>query len=348
LNFDPNANPSRQLLNGDRFVIDGINYQIETGPVSTVPPGFRTVFYSPTMTNSQFVESLRQAVPSTIQIGFDGTRVNFSKATTGSFGTLVQRGVATDVGSSGTVGVGRIPIDFLAEDSAETIAARLAQAINSAGFAGLTAVANGNIIQLTGAEATATTGSSRLVGVSPGGLISGIAGIAGNFGFGNSLYAVSDQGGLYRVSSFELASNRPGAIGNYVASSYQLRGIQFTGLTAGPKNLEGGRYASLLFGTDINGTVYAFNTNGELQNVFANGQSSVSTGIFGSNGLAFSNLDYNLWHQTSRRGTDSGHGINTPNDLSDIPNTGDTSWYFGFEAPNGTNGNLHSNASFST
>jgi GEVED domain/Dockerin type I domain/Bacterial pre-peptidase C-terminal domain len=343
LNFDPTANPSRQLNNGDRFVIDGINYQIETGSVSTVPPGFRTVFYSPSMTNEQFVESLRQAVPSTIQIGFDGTRVNFGRATTGSFGTLVARGVAFDVGSTGNVSSGRIPVDFYAEDTAETIAVRLAQVITGAGFAGLSAATNGNLVQLVGADFLSATGSSTAVGVAPGGNVTGVAGI------GSALFAVSDQGGLYRVSAGELAGNTPGAIGTYVTGSYQLRGIQFNALTAGPRNLEGGRYANLLFGTDVNGRTYAFNTNGELQNVFSNGRSSVATGISGANGVAFSNLDFNLWHQTTRRGTDAGHGINTPNDLSDTSNTGDTSWYFGFEDPlNQLTGNLHSNASFNT
>ncbi len=343
LNFAPNASPPRRLNNGDRFIIDGVNYQIETSAVSTVPAGFRPVFYSQSMTNEQFVEALRQAVPSTIQIGFDGNRLNFGKATTGSFGTLVSRGVATDVGSSGTVGSGRIPVDFLAGDTAETIAVRLAQTIASAGFAGLSAVANGNLVQLVGAEVTATTGSSRLVGVAPGGLVRGVASI------GPNLYAVSDLGGLYRVTGGELATNRAGAIGTYVTTSHQLLGIRFNALTAGPRNLDGGRYANLLFGTDLNGTVYAFNTSGELQNVFANGQSSIASGISGVNGLAFSNLDFNLWHQTTQRGTDAGHGINTPNDLSDIPNTGDTSWYFGFENPfNAVTGNPHSNATFNT
>ena len=338
LNFAPNV---RFLNNGDRFTIDGVNYQIDTG--AGVPAGFRSVPYSQSMTNEQFVDSLRQVVPSSIRIGFDGNRLNFGKAISGSFGALVARGVATDVGSSGTVGSGRIPVDFLVDDTAETIAVRLAQTMNAAGFAGLSAVANGNLVQLVGAEVTATTGSSRLVGLAPGGTIRGVAGI------GSDLYAVSDNGGLYRVSAGELAGNRAGAIGSYVTTSYQLIGIRFTSLTAGPRNVEGGKYANLLFGTDSNGTVYAFNTSGELQNVFSNGQSSISTGISGANGVAFSNLDYNLWHQTQRRGTDAGHGINTPNDLSDVPNTGDTSWYFGFENPfNAVTGNPHSNASFNT
>ena len=326
LNLDPTAVPSRTLLNGDRFIIDGLNYQIETSDVSTVPPGFRTVFYKPSFNNEQFVESLRQAVPATIQVGFDGNRVNFSNAIAASFTTLITRGVATDVPSNGgNVGVGRVAVNFLAEDTAETLAVRLAQVIAQTGFAGLTATPTGNLVQLLGGEIVSTVGSSQAVGVAPGGLIRGIAPI------GNALFAVSDQGGLYRVSAAELSTNTPGAIGTYVDTSFPLRGIQFTGLTAGPTNAGGGQYANILFGTAADGRIYAFNTRGELQNVFANGQSSVATGIANSNGVAFSNLDYNLFHQTIRRGSDAGHGIIAPDDRSDVASEGQTSWYFGYE-----------------
>jgi len=325
LSLDPLSNPPRVLNNGDQFMLDGIVYQIETSSVSTVPPGVRPVFYRQTMNNDQFVDALRQAVPPTIQVGYDGTRVNFRGAGTGSFGTLVARGVATDLGSNGNVGSGRIAVDFFAEDTAETIATRLAQIISTAGFAGLNAIANGNLVVLNGASVVNTTGSSRTVGVAPGGNITGIAGIDG------TLYAVSDAGGLYSVPANRLDSVFAGNIGTYVSSSFQLNGLRFTGLTAGPQNVANGQYADLLFGITENGTIHAFNTSGVLQNVFANGRSSISTGLSNVNGLAFSNLDYNLWHQTTRRGTDVGHGINTPNDLSDVAAEGRTSWYFGYE-----------------
>ena len=203
----------------------------------------------------------------------------------------------------------------------------------------MTAASNGNLVNLVGAVVNSTTGSSRSVGTAPGGTVTGVAGINGD------LYAVSDEGGLYFVSNGSLASASPGRISTYVSGSYQLRGLQFTGLSAGPRNVANGQYANVLFGTTLDGTIYAFNTNGELQNVFANGQSSVSTGIFGLNGLAFSNLDYNLWHETQRRSADVGHGINVPNDLSDVAAQGGTSWYFGFEDTRVT---PRTNASFTT
>ncbi len=98
-------------------------------------------------------------------------------------------------------------------------------------------------------------------------------------------------------------------IGSYVASSYELRGIQFTALTNGPTLNNGGQLTQILFGLDVNGNLHAFDTTGRLQPVFANGATSVSTGVAGANGLAFSTLSSNLWHQSTRRGTDAGHGI---------------------------------------
>ncbi|MFN9639356.1 MAG: GEVED domain-containing protein [Pirellula sp.] len=325
LQLDPVNFPSRVLLDGDQFVIDGVTYQITTNASPGVIPGVTTVFYSPTMTNAQFVASLKQAVPSTIQVGFDGNRVNFSGAVTGSFNILSTRGVAQDLGSTGNVGSGRIAVDFLAEDTAETMALRLAQALNSAGFAGLSAVAVNNEVQLVNAQVTAATGSARRVGIAPGGAVTGIAQVNGD------LFAVSDQGGLYRVSSNRLTSNFAGNIADYVSSSYNLTGIRFTGLSAGPRHVGGGQYQDILFGTDVFGNIHAFDTNGVPQGVFANGESVVSTGVFGLSGIAFSNLDYNLWHQSGRRGNDPGHNLNAPNDRSDVSTSGGGSWYFGFE-----------------
>ncbi len=73
-----------------------------------------------------------------------------------------------------------------------------------------------------------------------------------------------------------------------------------------------------------------------------------SAGLNNSVGLAFSPLDFNLWHPTTRRGTDQGHGINEAFDLSRNPGDfehnvngrdlteaqGGASFYFGFEEYN--------------
>ena len=47
----------------------------------------------------------------------------------------------------------------------------------------------------------------------------------------------------------------------------------------------------MLFGITGSGDLYAFDTSGILQPIFNNGATSVSTGLSGATGLAFSNLD---------------------------------------------------------
>ncbi len=116
--------------------------------------------------------------------------------------------------------------------------------------------------------------------------------------------------------------------------------VQFSGLVAGPQNAENGRYENLLFGITATGRIFAFDTWGRPQAVFANAQSYVETGLLGANGLAFSNLDDNLWHVTTQRATDAsgadpGHAIGASFDgsrLADSP-IGNTSLYFGYEGP---------------
>ena len=64
----------------------------------------------------------------------------------------------------------------------------------------------------------------------------------------------------------------------------------------------------MLFAIDTEGRMYAFDTTGALQPVFVDGQTIVETGLSQVDGLAFSNLDYNLWHITESRSADPGHG----------------------------------------
>ena len=174
---------------------------------------------------------------------------------------------------------------------------------------------------------TEITERGRIFTVDPNETITGVAGISG------VLFAVSDAGRLYRVSNAELRLNSfsPAGIGRQVTTATDLAGLRFTGLTAGPRNVANGDYSEVLFGTTDSGAIVAFNVRGELQPVFSNGRSTVQTGVQDLNGIAFSNLDYNLWQLTPRRGGDPGHGINAPSDLSGPAVAGGTSWYFGFD-----------------
>ncbi|MEP4681774.1 MAG: matrixin family metalloprotease, partial [Rhodopirellula bahusiensis] len=93
-------------------------------------------------------------------------------------------------------------------------------------------------------------------------------------------------------------------------------GAQFSALTLGPQSVENGAYSDMLFATTTGGRLYAFDFNGNLQSIFAGGADSVVfNDIAPVNGdapvgLAFSPLDLNLWHPTTRRANDVGHGIN--------------------------------------
>ncbi|MBU6236831.1 MAG: hypothetical protein KGQ51_03315 [Planctomycetes bacterium] len=334
------TNPSRVLMDGDQFQIDGVIYEIETGSTAVTTPGVRTVFYNASMNNEQFARAVRQAVPGGIQVGFEGNRMNFSGATSGSFAVLISRGVASQTTANGGIS-GQVPINFLAQDTAETIAARVVQAIRSQLLPGISAVQGGaggiagrnNEVNLQGpASIGAISGSTRPIGVlAPNGTVTGIAGV------NDALYAVSNVGGLYRVGRGQLLNNTPGAIGSFVETSYELSGIPFAGLVRGPTNVAGGAYSNLLFGMTAGGRIYAFDTNGYLQPVFANGATFMDTGVSG-NGVAFSNLDFNLWHPSLRRQSNAGHGVNADIE-GNAAIAGGTSWYFGFEGAD-----FHNNA----
>ncbi|MFV1965863.1 MAG: hypothetical protein ACC628_10600, partial [Pirellulaceae bacterium] len=197
-------------------------------------------------------------------------------------------------------------------------------------------------------------------GGGPGGDVTGMDFVDGQ------LYAVTDRGGLYRVDLFpqfnfstpfffftnNLATYVPGSAIDLMTADNGAP-ISFSGLTAGPEEVENGRYAEMLFGISDTGELYAFNTDGELQNIFVNDQSSVSTNIFSANGLAFSTLDRNLWTVTDNRGDDEGHGLNgpgssyIPNDRSRLEQRGGQSFFFGNDRATNEGGNQsYSNTPF--
>ncbi len=336
----------RFLTDGDRFIMDGQIFEIQIAGTSAPTGGARPVLYQATDTNVQFAQALQAAMnlsgaqftnPAVIPVtvGQDGARINFSGATTiqALAGTITN----TIALATPTSNRGLFSIPFLAQDTANDIAVKTANAINANAF-GFTATVTGSTVTLSNPGiVTATTGSILQGSATSGGTITGIAVLNANSGNGR-IFAVSDTGGFYEVSNQLLsATGSSGNVGTPVATAAGLTGIPFTGLTAGPRNVEGGRFANLLFATAANGRIYCLNTLGELQPVFAGGATSVATGIFGLNGLAFSTLDYNLWHVTGQRGADAGHGRIGTSDGVVAPQTvngqpaGGQSWYFGFE-----------------
>lgn len=257
--------------------------------------------------------------------------------------------------SDGNVAPNAIEIELQADDTREEVAQKIINAVNNAMLNGLTAVPSNppsnsvNFVAdtiLFGPNATVQvvadpTSPFRVGGGAPGGNITGLAFV------GQTLYAVSDNGGLYRIDNPDAVAQRDPVNGtfyvqtDYINTAVDLVGINFQGLSAGPPNLQGGRYADILFGITNTGRIYAFDTQGVLQPVFANGATFVDTGIVGARGLAFSTLDYNLWHVTSYepengdpfRHLDEGHGMYpTPTNAHDFqpnPRELNSSLYFG-------------------
>ncbi len=183
---------------------------------------------------------------------------------------------------------------------------------------------------------------NTMAGGGPGGTVTGIAFI------GDSLFAVSDAGGLFRVDNPD--EDGPtlgtGITTTYVTSSSALTGTPFSGLAAGPIGTEDGLYSNILFGIDENGGLHAFDTRGVPQPIFEGDVSTVQTGYAGANGIAFSTYQTNLWHTLSGldsdRFGDAGHGIvipiteipdggsqGPPNQVDTVQQQGGPSFYFG-------------------
>ncbi len=160
---------------------------------------------------------------------------------------------------------------------------------------------------------------------------------------GTSMYAVSENGDLYRVGAGAFNPNSTQNNGDFIETIYNpntRNRVNFTSLDSGPLNLQNGALANILFGIDSGGILYAFDTLGRPAQIFNNGEWFIQTDGTGSpRGLAFSNLDVNLWHTTgNNRNNDPGHGVNVSFDGSRrTQQNGGNSLYFGFENPSDAN-----------
>ena len=252
-----------------------------------------------------------------------------------------------------------VAIPFLAEYSEDDMAQAIVDAINSVPFFNVNAsvgpdatvlMSNTSDVDISNASPPLT-----LQGGGGGGDITGLAYM------GSQLYAVSETGGLYRINnetSYGFRPVDPDSSYNFIAESgggpsleyvktvtYDGTPIQFSGLEGGPSNVEGGKYADMMFATDTSGHLYAMDLEGNLERIFVNDSDrlQLERTVNGSNlsdvrGVTFSPVDYNLWHMTSRRWNDVGHGVTVTHDQSRngelnyrVP--GDYSMYFGLEDP---------------
>ena len=164
----------------------------------------------------------------------------------------------------------------------------------------------------------------------------GITGLTTGLQFrnnGSTLFGVSTGGQFYSVS-------RSGDATLLADFSADVGG--FEGLATAPENLENGRYAGMFFAVTTSGRLVCIDVANRvlLENVFDTNSDGVPEAkvsnivLAGAKGLAFSPLDINLWHPTTARGSDAGHGINAAPDNSrtggDVKDGG-ASMYFGFE-----------------
>lgn len=302
-----------------------------------------------------------------------GDRISFLNAGIPNFANAP--GLTWVDGTHGTTYGTRIT--FGAGDTAQQMAQAIANAINATMGPG-TAVAVGATVELPNNVATTNpvnlTNAPQLdfTGEGVGGDITGLAWLNVP-GTGWRLFAVSNTGGLYYVDNISAHANggswgftpvdpqqgvryfrRDPNGGPQLHYITQVRNpttgapIQFSGLAAGPQNVENGKYATTLFASDVSGNIYAMDITGNLLGVFVQGQRSINPDPYVGNiyGIAFSPIDYNLWHWTARRENDDGHGIYSTFDSSRVPQEGynpllegNRSYYFGLDAPDDGIGN---------
>ncbi|MBU6175533.1 MAG: hypothetical protein KGQ60_17125, partial [Planctomycetes bacterium] len=167
---------------------------------------------------------------------------------------------------------------------------------------------------------------------------------------GTAMFGVSDQGDLYRIGGAAFNPDSANNNGDFIETIYNTttgQRVQFSSLVAGPRNAESSlQFTTLdtgldqiLFGIDTGGILYAFDTLGRPAHIFPDAQWFIQTSTNNPSGLAFSNLDVNLWHETgNNRDNDDGHGVNVAFDGSRrTQENGGNSLYFGFENPNDAN-----------
>jgi VCBS repeat-containing protein len=278
-----------------------------------------------------------------------GNEITFTGADVGTFDTtpwfiIVSTGVSVQPGN--------IPISFSVDDTSEEIAEAVFTSLSTI-IPGVTWTGNSVSLPAGFAYDPSRTHFQRSTFGRVGPLSLDFAPptpvarpyIQGVTMVGSRMYAVSEVGDLFEVGTYNAIT---GIVSPFNSASTANRGdyiatitdpdtgapVVFSGLTVGPRNVEGGRFADVLFGIASNGDVYSFAVRGRLVPAFANGQSKISTGVGGANGLAFSNLDVNLWHVSTNRGGDAGHGVESTFDGSRTSdNQGGRSLYFGFEDP---------------
>jgi parallel beta-helix repeat protein len=212
---------------------------------------------------------------------------------------------------------------------------------------------SGGVIDESSATGLQSLGAPPMVAGNPV-TVTGLAFGAQTGTGSDQLFAVDSGGRLWVTTVFGNQGSR--GIGAWTqinltdANNLPVAVASFSALTLGPQNVEDGRYADILFATGAGGRLYAFSKTGREQRIFDTNNDGVAdsartnASVFGS-GVAFSPLDFNLWHPTLQRSSNAGHGINNAPDNSRLPGDffrnadgrskseqeGAESFYFGLE-----------------
>jgi hypothetical protein len=204
-------------------------------------------------------------------------------------------------------------------------------ASGSAAFSQNNTGAVGNITDAQGKITTKTTGlqyfNGSLFGVDTAGQFYQIFNNASvNTGSGNPDDNIADN-----LAPSGYPQNLAFNVSDLVAAGRLSAGEQFVGLTQAPQNVENGAYAGFLFALTNLGNLLAIDPNSPTtqHTIFLkNGAAGTTigltdklqiTGAAGATGLAFSPVDFNLWHPTELNANSAGHGVNTTSGTPGAP-----------------------------
>ena len=211
-------------------------------------------------------------------------------------------------------------------------------------------------VDSVGAYATRFSGSthntnvrsnSRYAGVIQGDGIVGVTTGMQHLGDSGQLYGVNAAGQFYTISESTAAATLRADFSELLDvdfNGFNSETEGFQGLAAAPVNLYGGRFQGMFFAITGAGRLVVIDPDGAadgsaalLDNVFDSNDDGIADRYysaptaFGATGLAFSPLDVNLWHPTSARSTDAGHGVNPAVDTTRFSESGGRSMYFGLD-----------------
>lgn len=266
-------------------------------------------------------------------------RVTFGSAVAG-LGAAVSNvsGPLVKFGAAGVSVAGHVAVLFEADDTATEVATSMVASVNGV-LGSLDSIgvleADGITVAIDLATSVTLSGSVspplQVIDGGPGGAMTGLAYLD------NTLYGVSSLGGFYRID-FAIINNVNTAVTQYLGNDnlWLNQGLRFQALTLGPQNLDfngngiggesgaNGDLADKLFAVTSGGTMISLMTNATQFNAFDNNAdgileaSTTLNNVGGVRGLAFSPLDFNLWHPTLNRGApdNAGHGISPSFDNS--------------------------------